>query len=73
MIKAEEAKNIALFGRLEYLERRIRERAGNHYRSVNLIGEFRLTNDDKKVLEENGYTITVGESGKYGKFDIINW
>lgn len=73
MISATEAKNRAMCGRLEYLDQKIKERADHHYRSLSLIGEFRLEDDDKKILKEHGYTILIGDSGKHGKFDIIKW
>lgn len=73
MIKAEEALRISISNHMDILERKIKEAAEKSQRQLSLKGCIRLNSDEKRILEEFGYKITTGHSGKSGEFDIISW
>lgn len=72
-ITADKAREISLIGRWEYLNEEIRKRANDKLRHLPLNGKFRLSSEDKRMLQEKGFTISEGSGGKCGKFDIIHW
>ena len=73
MITAEEAKNISENCRFTYIENQIKKASNKGLRSVSLINNYFLKEDEKKKLKELGYRLNVGSSGKQGTFDIISW
>ncbi len=73
MITAEEALRISISNHMDILERKIKEAAEKSQRQLSLKGCIRLAPDEKRILEELGYKITNGHSGKSGEFDIISW
>ena len=73
MITADEALKISISNRMEILERKIKEAAEKSLRNVSLKGCIRLSPEEKRILQDNGFNITTGHSGKGGEFDIINW
>lgn len=73
MITAEEAKNISENCRFTYIENQIKKASNKGLRSVSLINNYFLKEDEKKKLKELGYRLNVGSSGKHGTFDIISW
>lgn len=75
MITANEARKISSVGRWKILDELIRYNASKKLTSLSLYntGFGRLNTFDKKMLSDNGFIITEGDSGKRGKFDIINW
>lgn len=74
MINAEAAKNISIKCKFSYIESLIRNAANKGSRCVSLIGKNIYLNEDEiKELNELGYEIRQGQSGKYGAFNIICW
>ena len=73
MIKAEEALRISISNHMDILERKIKEAAEKSQRNLSLKGCIRISPEEKRILEDCGFKITVGHSGKSGEFDIINW
>lgn len=74
MINAEAAKNISIKCRFTYIDSLIRNAANKGSRCISLMGEnIYLSKDEIKELNELGYGVRQGQSGKYGVFDIISW
>lgn len=75
MITADEARKISSVGRWKILDELIRYNASKKLTSLSLYntGFGRLNTFDKKMLSDNGFIITEGDSHKHGKFDIISW
>ena len=76
MIKADEALKISISTHMEILERKIKEAAEKSLRQLSLKGLkgcVRLSPEEKRILQDNGFKITTGHSGKGGEFDVINW
>lgn len=74
MITAESAKNISLNCKFTYIEKLITEAANKGQRSISLLNEnISLTEDEIHELQNLGYKIHNGHSGKCGPFDIISW
>ena len=45
----------------------------NGYRKIDLKNMFRLNSDEKRILQDCGFKLSLGHSGKSGEFDIISW
>lgn len=73
MIKASEAIEIAISNRMKIIDERIREESNLGNRCLHLRNMFRLNKDERRILEEEGYEVSCGHSGKGGEFDIISW
>jgi len=73
MIKAEEALRISISNHMDILERKIKEAAEKSQRQLSLKGCIRLNPEEKRILEDCGFKLSLGHSGKSGEFDIINW
>lgn len=73
MITANEALKISISNHMEILERKIKEAAEKSLRQLSLKGCIRLSTEEKRILEDNGFKITIGHSGKGGEFDVISW
>ena len=73
MITADEALKISISNHMEILERKIKEAAEKSQRKLSLKGCIRISPEEKRILQDNGFNITIGHSGKGGEFDIINW
>lgn len=73
MITADEALKISISNHMEILERKIKEAAEKSLRQLSLKGCIRLSPEEERILQDNGFKITTGHSGKGGEFDIINW
>ena len=73
MITADEALKISISNHMEILERKIKEAAEKCQRKLSLKGCIRLSPEEKRILQDKGFNITTGHSGKGGEFDIINW
>jgi len=73
MITADEALKISISNHMEILERKIKEAAEKCQRKLSLKGYIGLSPEEKRILQDNGFKITTGHSGKGGEFDIINW
>lgn len=73
MITADEALKIFIFNHMEILERKIKEAAEKGQRKVSLKGCIKLSSEEERILQDNGFKITTGHCGKDGEFDIINW
>ena len=58
---------------MEILERKIKEVAERGQRKLSLKDCIRISSEEKRILQDNGFNITTGHSGKGGEFDIINW
>lgn len=73
MITADEALKISISNHIEILERKIKEAAEKCQRKLSLKGCIGLSPEEKRILQDNGFKITTGHSGKDGEFYIINW
>lgn len=73
MITANEALKISISNHMEILERKIKEAAEKSLRQLSLKGCIRLSPEEKRILQDNGFKITTGHSGKGGEFDVISW
>lgn len=73
MITANEALKISISNHMEIIERKIKEAAEKSLRQLSLKGCIRLSPEEKRILQDNGFKITTGHSGKGGEFDVINW
>ena len=73
MIKAEEAIKISINNRMNAIEEKIKDYANKGYRKIDLKNIFRLNPDEKRILEDCGFKLSLGHSGKSGEFDIISW
>ena len=74
MINAEAARNISIKCKFSYIESLIRNASNKGSRCVSLMGEnIYLSEDEIKELNELGYEIRQGHSGKHGVFNIISW
>ena len=73
MITADEALKISISNHMEILERKIKETAEKSLRQLSLKGCIRLSPEETRILQDNGFKIKTGHSGKGGEFDIISW
>lgn len=73
MIKASEAIEIAISNRMKIIDKKIREESKFGNRCLHLRKMFRLNKDERRILQEAGYEVSTGHSGKGGEFDIISW
>ena len=74
MIKAEAVRDISIKCKFSYIESLIKNAANKGSRCISLMGEnIYLSEDEIKELNELGYKIRQGHSGKCGAFNIISW
>jgi len=73
MITADEAHKISITNNLEFIDKKIKEAAEKGQRKLSLKGCIRLSQEEINMLQDKGFNITTGHSGKGGEFDIINW
>ncbi len=75
MITAYEAQKISIRNNLDFIDKKIKEAAENGQRQISLLSDIhkKLSPQEKRILQDNGFKVSEGHSGKGGEFDIISW